>query len=189
MHHCTPLHSLGMQETKGWNQTPAQRMQIPELEPFSARWMLWISIIRKYSTNTGSITWTAGSRSRAFPRSAVFLLTWQERIPNPSLGSRDSIVQNTWEVFQARTGTQASLNSAIFPAILESYSLACGLSLLLLADLINSPACSSDMGCPNTAQAVGRKQGGCCWLGCCLILAQGILNSFCADHNSSAFKL
>lgn len=68
-------------------------------------------------------------------------------------------MQDTWEVFQARTGTQASLYSAIFPAILESYSLLCGLSLLLLADLINSPACSSDMGCPNTAQAAGRSKG------------------------------
>lgn len=68
-------------------------------------------------------------------------------------------MQNMWEVFQARTGTQASLYSGIFPAAPESYSLVCGLALLLLADLINSPACSSDMGCPNTAQAVGRSRG------------------------------
>lgn len=124
----------------------------------SAGWMLCISILRKYSTNTGSIVSTTGSRSRVFPRFAVLSLTWHARIPNPTLGSRDNFMQNMWDVFQARSRTQASLYSGMFPAIPESYSLVCGLSLLLLADLINSPACSSDMGCPNTAQAVGRSK-------------------------------
>lgn len=98
MHHCTPLHSLGKQETKGWNQTPAQRMQIPEsqseLEPLQQDECSVFPLLESINQHRKHCLHHR-EQEENFSQFAILLLTWQDRIPNPSLDSMDSFMQNT----------------------------------------------------------------------------------------------
>lgn len=187
------LCSPGMQETKGSNQTYSSEnadLRIPvRARSFSAERMLYIPTITKYSTTQKVLFGPQGAGGH-FPRFAIILLTCQERILNPILGSRDSFMQNTWKVLQARTGTQASLYSGKFPTMLESYVLFCVISLLLLSGLINSPVCSStvtwSVQIQNRQLAVAREL-----LLISMLSLSGSRNFelFSADHNNSPFRL
>lgn len=116
--------------------------------------LLYIPTIAKYSVEQKLLFGPQGTQGQ-FLRFAVMLFTCQERILSSILGFRGSFMQNMWTVFQASTGTQASLYSRKFPAMLESYVLFCVISHLPHSGLINSPVCSSMvtwMTCPKTEQ-------------------------------------
>ena len=78
----------------------------------SAGQMLYIPTIAKYITTEKVLFGPQGAGGQ-FHRSAVILLTCQERILDPILGSRYSFTQNIWKVLQARIVTHASIFSKI----------------------------------------------------------------------------
>lgn len=140
------LRSPGTQETKGSNQTFSSENADPRIpvrarRSSSAVWMFYIPTIAKYST-TQKVLFGPQGAGGLFHRFTVLLVTCQERILNPILGSSDSFMQNMWKVLQARTGTQISLYSWKFRTILKIYASFCVISLFLLTGVVNSPVCS-----------------------------------------------
>jgi len=186
------LRSPETQEIKGSDQTYSSENADPRI-PVRARSSsevrtLYIATTAKYSATQKVFSGPQGAGGE-FPKLAVILLTCQERILNPILGSRDSFMQNTWRVLQARTGTQSSLYSGQLLTMLESYALFHVISLLHLTGLIYSPVCSSMV----TWSVQTQKRQLAVARGLLLISMLSLSGSrnfelFSADHNSSTFR-
>lgn len=155
------LRSPGTQETNGSNQTSSENANpgIPvRARSSSVVQTFYIPTIAKYSTTQKVLFGPQGAGGQ-FPGFAVILLTCQERILNPILGSRYSFMQNTWKVLQARTGTQASLIFRKIPYYARKLCLVlCDLSSPHWSNSFSCMKQHGDMECPNTERAIGGSK-------------------------------